>query len=61
MIKKKAPEDLKVFQSLYFLSSILPKPVFHSTYSSKALICFFGVTPSDFRLSTLRITLPVPS
>ena len=30
-------------------------------YSSSDLICFFGVTPSPFRLSTLLITLPVPS
>ena len=30
-------------------------------YSSKALICFLGVTPRFFRLSTLLITLPAPS
>ena len=29
--------------------------------SSSDLICFFGVTPIPFKLSTLRITLPLPS
>ena len=34
---------------------------FPYSISSKALICFLGVTPRALRLSTLRITLPEPS
>lgn len=37
------------------------QPTKNAFYSSKAFSCFFGVTPSPFRLSTLRMTFPAPS
>ncbi len=44
---------------LHFLSQLSKKRLSQDFYSSsKALICFFGVTPRPFRLSTLLITLP---
>ena len=47
---------------LHFLSQLSKKRLSQDFYSSsKALICFFGVTPRPFRLSTLLITLPEPS